>query len=237
MEKNILISLLDTIHSYDESEYTNKTKEFLNENNLTQAADRIPLTESNHYKLYRLDSADGVADWVTINIDGKYYSANLYDEVSESSIIESDSEGAMIREFMHNYNYDKRACTLVINENYTAINTKTDLAIRPLTESVEEIKIGDTVPEDKLDRLYELSDFRCVNVEDNHTIYDLFTFVEEFKDEIDSWKALRTRLKTDEEFRKAYDKKYIEYAVENGIDCEAEIIEDMYILFLKETQC
>ena len=111
------------------------------------------------------------------------------------------------------------------------------MAIKPLTESVEEIKIGDTVPDDKLDRLYELSDFRCVNVEDNHTIYDLFTFVEEFKDEIDSWKALHTRLKTDEEFRKAYDEKYIEYAVENGIDCEAEIIEDMYILFLEETQC
>jgi len=217
MEKNILLDLLNTIHSYDESEYINKTKEFLNENNLTQTADRTPLTESNHYKLYRLDSVNGIADWVTINIDGKYYSANLYDEVSESSIIESDSEGAMIREFMHNYNHDKRACTLVINENYTAINTKTDITIKPLTESVEEIKIGDTVPEDKLDRLYELSDFRCVNVEDNHTIYE--------------------RLKTDEEFRKAYDEKYIEYAVENGIDYEAEVIEEMYILFLEETQC
>lgn len=237
MEKNILISLLDTIHSYNESEYVNKTKEFLNENNLTQTDDRVPLTESNHYKLYRLDSADGIADWVTINIDGKYYSANLYDEVSESSIIESDSEGAMIREFMHNYNQGKRACILVINENYTAINTKTDLAIRPLTESVEEIEICNLVPEDKLDRLYELSDFRCVNVEDNHTIYDLFTFVEEFKDEIDSWKALRKRLETDEEFRKAYKEKYIEYAVENGIDCEAKTIRDMYILFLEETQC
>ena len=237
MEKNILLDLLNTIHSYDESEYINKTKEFLNENNLTQTEDRTPLTESNHYKLYRLDSVNGIADWVTININGKYYSVNLYDEVSESSIIESDSEGAMIREFMHNYNQDKRACTLVINENYTAINTKTDLAIKPLTESVEEIKIGDTVPEDKLDRLYELSDFRCVNVEDNHTIYDLFAFAEEFKDEIDSFKALHKRLKTDEEFRKAYDKKYIEYAVENGIDYEAEVIEEMYILFLEETQC
>ena len=138
---------------------------------------------------------------------------------------------------MHNYNQGKRSCILVINENYTAINTKTDLAIKPLTESVEEIKIGDTVPDDKLDRLYELSDFRCVNVEDNHTIYDLFTFVEEFKDEIDSLKSLSERLKTDEEFRKAYDKKYIEYAVENGIDCEAKILRDMYRLFLEETQC
>ena len=191
MEKNILIDLLNTIHSYDESEYTNKTKDFLNENNLTQTDDRVPLTESNHYKLYRLDSADGVADWVTVNIDGKYYSVNLYDEVSESSIIESDSEGAMIREFMHNYNQGKRACTLVINENYTAINT----------------------------------------------IYDLFTFVEEFKDEIDSLKSLSERLKTDEEFRKAYDEKYLEYAVENGIDCEAKILRDMYRLFLEETQC
>lgn len=237
MGNNILLDLLNKIHSYDESEYVDKTKEFLNENNLTQTKDRIPLTESNHYKLYRLDSADGVADWVTININGRYYSVNLYDEASESSIIESDSEGAMIREFMHNYNHDKRACTLVINENYTAINTKTDLAIKPLTESVEEIEIGNLVPEDKLDRLYELSDFRCVNVEDNHTIYDLFTFVEEFKDEIDSWKALRKRLETDEEFRKAYKEKYIEYAVENGIDCEAKTIRDMYILFLEETQC
>lgn len=237
MTNTILLDLLNKIHSYDESEYVNKTKEFLNENNITQTDDRTPLTESNHYKLYRLDSADGVADWVTINIDGKYYSVNLYDEVSESSIIESDSEGAMIREFMHNYNHDKRACTLVINENYTAINTKTDLAIRPLTESVEEIEIGNLVPEDKLDRLDELSEFRCVNVEDNHTIYDLFTFVEEFKDEIDSWKALRKRLETDEEFRKAYKEKYIEYAVENGIDCEAKTIRDMYILFLEETQC
>lgn len=237
MEKNILLDLLNTIHSYDESEYINKTKEFLNENNLTQTDDRTPLTESNHYKLYRLDSKDGIADWVTIDIDGKYYSANLYDEVSESSIIESDSEGAMIREFMHNYNQDKRACTLVINENYTAINTKTDIAIKPLTESVEEIKIGDTVPEDKLDRLYELSDFRCVNVEDNHTIYDLFTFVEEFKDELDSLKSLSERLEADEEFRKAYKEKYIEYAVENGIDYEAKILRDMYRLFLEETQC
>ena len=237
MEKNILLDLLNTIHSYDESEYINKTKEFLNENNLTQTADRTPLTESNHYKLYRLDSKDGIADWVTIDIDGKYYSANLYDEVSESSIIESDSEGAMIREFMHNYNQDKRACTLVINENYTAINTKTDIAIKPLTESVEEIKIGDTVPEDKLDRLYELSDFRCVNVEDNHTIYDLFTFVEEFKGELDSLKSLSERLEADEEFRKAYKEKYIEYAVENGIDYEAKILRDMYRLFLEETQC
>lgn len=237
MEKNILLDLLNTIHSYNESEYIDKTKEFLNENHIYQTDDRTPLTESNQYKLYRLDSVNGIADWVTININGKYYSVNLYDEVSESSIIESDSEGDMIREFMHNYNQDKRACTLVINENYTAINTKTDIAIKPLTESVEEIKIGDTVPEEKLDRLYELSDFLCVNVEDNHTIYDLFTFVEEFKDEIDSWKALRTRLKTDEEFRKAYDKKYIEYAVENGIDVEAKTIRDMYILFLEETQC
>lgn len=237
MEKNIILDLLNTIHSYDESEYINKTKEFLNENNLTQTADRTPLTESNHYKLYRLDSKDGIADWVTIDIDGKYYSANLYDEVSEYSIIESDSEGAMIREFMHNYNQDKRACTLVINENYTAINTKTDIAIKPLTESVEEIKIGDTVPEDKLDRLYELSDFRCVNVEDNHTIYDLFTFVEEFKDELDSLKSLSERLEADEEFRKAYKEKYIEYAVENGIDYEAKILRDMYRLFLEETQC
>ena len=203
MKKSILLDLLNHIHSYDESEYIDKAKEFLNENYISQTDDRTPLTESNHYKLYRLDSVNGIADWVTINIDGKYYSANLYDEVSESSIIESDSEGAMIRKFMHNYNQDKRACTLVINENYTAINTKTDLDIKPLTESVEEIKIGDTVPEDKLDRLYELSDFRCVNVEDNHTIYDLFTFAEEFKDEIDSFKALHTRLKTDEEFREA----------------------------------
>lgn len=237
MINTILLDLLNKIHSYDESEYVNKTKEFLNENNITQTDDRIPLTESNHYKLYRLESFDGVADWVTINIDGRYYSVNLYDEASESSIIESDSEGAMIREFMHNYNQGKRSCILVINENYTAINTKTDLVIKPLTESVEEIKIGDTVPDDKLDRLYELSDFRCVNVEDNHTIYDLFTFVEEFKDEIDSLKSLSERLRTDEEFRKAYDKKYIEYAVENGIDCEAKILRDMYRLFLEETQC
>ena len=38
MEKNILINLLDTIHSYDESEYVNKTKEFLNENNIADGA-------------------------------------------------------------------------------------------------------------------------------------------------------------------------------------------------------
>lgn len=236
MEKNILIDLLNTIHSYDESEYINKTKEFLNKDYI-QEDDRRPLTKPNHYKLYRLESMDGVADWITININGKYYSANLYDEVSDNSIIESNSEDNMIREFMYNYNHDKRACTLIINENYIAINTKTDLAIKPLTESVDEIKIGDMVPEDKLDRLYELSDFRCVNVEDNHTIYDLFTFVEEFKDELDSLKALRERLKTDEEFRKAYDEKYIEYAMENGIDCETEILKEMYILFLEETQC
>lgn len=237
MINTILLDLLNDIHSYDESEYIDKTKEFLNENNLTQTDDRTPLTESNHYKLYRLESFDGVADWVTINIDGRYYSVNLYDEASESSIIESDSEGAMIREFMHNYNQGKRACILVINENYTAINTKTDLAIKPLTESVEEIEIGNLVPEDKLDRLDELSEFRCVNVEDNHTIYDLFTIVEEFKDEIDSLKSLSERLKTDEEFSKAYKEKYIEYAVENGIDYGANVLKQMYRLFLEETQC
>ena len=237
MEKNILIDLLNTIHSYDESEYIDKAKEFLKENNIFQTDDKTPLTESDHYKLYRLESMDGVADWVTINTDGKYYSVNLYDEVSDDSIIESASEDDMIREFVHNYNQDKRACTLVINENYIAINTKTDLAIKPLTESVEEIKIGNIVPESKLDRLDELSEFRCVNVEDTHTIYDLFAFAEEFKDEIDSLKALRERLESDEEFRKAYEEKYLEYAMENGVDYGTEVLTEMYRLFLKETQC
>lgn len=236
MEKNILVDLLNIIHSYDESEYVDKAKEFLNENYI-QADDRTPLTEPNHYKLYRLESLDGVADWFTVIIDGKYYSLNLYDEASEDSIIESDSEDTMIREFMYNYNQDKRACTFIINENFIAIDTKADLVIKPLTESVEEIKIGNIVPEDKLDRLDKLSEFRCVNVEDNHTIYDLFTFAEEFKDEIDSLKALHERLNTDEEFRKAYEEKYLEYAMENGIDYGTEVLEEMYRLFLKETQC
>lgn len=188
----LLVNLLNHLQAFNKSEYIEETKSFLNKNGFTMAIDNKPLDNPSEFKLYHLDTENGVYDWVIVKIENTYYAVNLYTETPyEEAVVIKDSETDMIREFFERYSPKNPVFIFTINEKYEAIDTKIIKEIKPKPklrlphEKRYTILIDRKTQPGRGGKMYDLmGEVIDYGAESEYSIYELFEFCKEFKPEI-----------------------------------------------------
>lgn len=234
----VLLEMLNYIHSVKYDECINKVASFLYEREFYMAIDNIPFTESNRFKIYSLVTMEGSVDWVTIKVKDIYYSVNIRAiKPYEEQIVITNTEKEMIQKFMAVYNSNKRACTLTINGEYEAINTKITIG-KILCESASDYIFKPTFEDDVRENfLYdEVNRIEKISDDDPKLLYTLFEFAKEFRPELTHVFLEYNALK-DNAIHAEYMKQSAEFLLKNGVQEYNYTMLDVYHRLLKEANC